>query len=82
MYGTVDIPKTLDRFPTEVLTPRNAEIVSSLKGKSGQLELTSSDTDEAHTHFKLSYTFIGTESTGKHLLDLVNSLYLIYTLNP
>jgi hypothetical protein len=82
MYGSIDIPKTLDRFPTEVLTPRNAEIVSSLKGKSGQLELISSETNTEHTTFKLSYSFTGTESTGKHLLDLVNSLYLIYTLNP
>lgn len=82
MYGSVDITKTLDRFPTEVLTPRNAEIVNSLKRKSGHLELTSSETTEAHTTFKLSYRFESDESTGKHLLDLVNSLYLIYTLNP
>jgi hypothetical protein len=82
MYGAIDITKTLDRFPTEVLTPRNAEIVNSLKRKSGHLELTSSETTEAHTTFKLSYRFESDESTGKHLLDLVNSLYLIYTLNP
>ena len=82
MYGSVDITKTLDGFPTEVLTPRNAEIVNSLKRKSGHLELTSSETTEAHTTFKLSYRFESDESTGKHLLDLVNSLYLIYTLNP
>ncbi len=82
MYGSVDITKTLDRFPIEVLTPRNAEIVNSLKRKSGHLELTSSETTEAHTTFKLSYRFESDESTGKHLLDLVNSLYLIYTLNP
>jgi hypothetical protein len=82
MYGSVDISKTLDGFPTEVLRPRNAEIVSSLKGKSGQLVLTSSETNAEHTTFKMSYSYEGTESTGKHLLDLVNSLYLIYTLNP
>lgn len=82
MYGYVDITETLDRFPTEVLTPRNAEIISSLKGKSGKLELTSSETTTEHTTFKLSYSFVGNETTGKHLLDLVNSLYLIYTLNP
>ena len=82
MYGSVDITKTLDRFPIEVLTPRNAEIVNSLKRKSGHLELTSSETTEAHTTFKLNYRFESDESTGKHLLDLVNSLYLIYTLNP
>jgi hypothetical protein len=82
MYGSVDITETLGRFPTELLTPRNAEIISSLKGKSGRLELTSSETTAAHTTFKLSYSYTGAESTGKHLLDLVNSLYLIYTLNP
>lgn len=82
MYGKVDVTQTLDRFPTEVLTPRNAEIVASLKGKSGQLELTSTETDAAHTRFKLSYHFEGQEAPGKHFLDLVNSLYVIYTLNP
>ena len=82
MYGKIDVTQTLDRFPTEVLTPRNAEIVTSLKGKSGQLELTSTETDAAHTRFKLSYQFEGQEAPGKHLLDLVNSLYVIYTLNP
>jgi hypothetical protein len=82
MYGKVDVTQTLDRFPTEVLTPRNAEIVASLKGKSGQLELTSTETDATHTRFKLSYHFEGQEAPGKHFLDLVNSLYVIYTLNP
>lgn len=82
MYGSVDITQTLERFPTEVLSARNLEIVSSLKRKSGRLELTSSETTAAHTTFKLSYSYSGVESTGKHLLDFVNSLYLIYTLNP
>jgi hypothetical protein len=82
MYGKVDISSTLNRFPTELLTPKNAEVISSLKGKSGLLELTSSETDAAHTSFNLSYSFEGEEQTGRHLLDLINSLYLIYTLNP
>lgn len=82
MYGKVDITQTLDRFPTEVLTPRNAEIVTSLKGKSGQLELTSTATNQSHTQFKLSYQFEGEETPGKHLLDLINSLYVVYTMNP
>lgn len=82
MYGSADIPQTLDGFPLDVLTPRNAEIVSSLKGKSGRITLSSSETNTSHTAFKLSYSYLGEESTGKHLLDLVNSLYLIYTLNP
>ncbi|MFM6945681.1 MAG: hypothetical protein ACKOWW_00940 [Flavobacteriales bacterium] len=82
MYGKVDISSTLNRFPTELLTPKNAEIITSLKGKSGMLELISSETNAQHTTFNLSYTFKGEEQTGKHLLDLINSLYLVYTLNP
>jgi len=42
----------------------------------------SSETNTEHTTFNLSYTFKGEEETGKHLLDLINSLYLVYTLNP
>ncbi|MEN9700301.1 MAG: hypothetical protein RLZZ301_1499 [Bacteroidota bacterium] len=82
MYGHVNIAETLNRFPTEMLSPRNAEIMSSLKGKSGDLELSSSETTPEKTSFKLTYTYLGEETSGKHLLDLVNSLYLIYTLNP
>ncbi len=82
MYGKIDVFEALDRFPLEVLSAENAEIFSSFKGKSGQLELTSSQTSETHTNIKLSYQFDGQETPGEHLLDMINSLYVMYTLNP
>ena len=82
MYAHVDIAETLNRFPTGVLNPRQEEIVQSLKGKSGQFDLTSSKTTDEMTKFNLQYSFEGSEATGKHLLDLINSIYVVTTFNP
>jgi hypothetical protein len=82
MYGYVDIAETLNRFPMGVLNPRQEEIIQTLKGKSGQVELTSSKTTSEQTNFNLHYSFTGEETTGKHLLDLINSLYVVTTFNP
>lgn len=82
MYAHIDIAETLNRFPTGVLNPRQEEILQSLKGKSGQFDLTSSKTTDEMTKFKLQYSFEGNEATGKHLLDLINSIYVVTTFNP
>jgi len=82
MYGHIDIEETLNRFPAGVLNPRQEEIVNSLKGKSGQFELNSSKTTSEQTKFNLQYSFEGDETTGKHLLDLINSIYVVTTFNP
>jgi len=82
MYSHIDIAETLNRFPSGVLNPRQEEIVQSLKGKSGKFDLTSSKTTNEQTKFNLQYSFTGDETTGKHLLDLINSLYVVTTFNP
>ncbi len=82
MYAHIDIAETLNRFPSGVLNPRQEEIVQSLKGKSGQFDLTSNKTTSEMTKFKLQYSFEGNEATGKHLLDLINSIYVVTTFNP
>jgi hypothetical protein len=82
MYGHIDIEETLNRFPVGVLNPRQEEILQSLKGKSGQFELNSSKTTSEQTKFNLLYSFEGEETTGKHLLDLINSIYVVTTFNP
>ena len=74
--------ETLNRFPAGVLNQRQEEILQSLKGKSGQLELNSSKTTSEQTKFNLQYSFEGEETTGKHLLDLINSIYVVTTFNP
>jgi hypothetical protein len=77
MYGSVDIAETLNRFPTDILNPRQNEMIQSLKGKSGKLELTSSETTSSHTSFDLKYVYEGQESSAKHLLDLINTIYVV-----
>jgi hypothetical protein len=77
MYGAVDIAETLNRFPTDILNPRQNELIQSLKGKSGKLELTSSETTKTHTSFDIKYVYEGKESSAKHLLDLINTIYVV-----
>lgn len=77
MYGAVDISETLNRFPTDILNPRQNEMIQSLKGKSGKLELTSSETTKSHTSFNITYAYEGKESSAKHLLDLINTIYVV-----
>ena len=77
MYGAVDISETLNRFPIDILNPRQNEMIQSLKGKSGKLELTSSETTKSHTSFNITYAYEGKESSAKHLLDLINTIYVV-----
>ena len=77
MYGAVDIAETLNRFPTDILNPRQNEMIQSLKGKSGKLELTSSKTTKSQTTFEVKYAYEGKESSTKHLLDLINTIYVV-----
>jgi hypothetical protein len=76
MNGYIDIAGTLNRFPSDLLNERRSEMINSLKGKSGKMFLESSRTTNKSTNFKLTYEFRGDENSGKHLLDLVNTLYI------
>ena len=76
MNGYIDIAGTLNRFPSDLLNERRSEMINSLKGKSGKMYLESSKTSNKSTNFKLTYEFRGEENSGKHLLDLVNTLYI------
>ena len=76
MNGYIDIAGTLNRFPSDLLNERRSEMINSLKGKSGKMYLESSKTTNKSTNFKLTYEFRGEENSGKHLLDLVNTLYI------
>jgi hypothetical protein len=77
MYGAVNIAETINRFPTDILNARQNEMIQSLKGKSGKLELTSSETTSSKTTFDLKYVYEGQESSAKHLLDLINTIYVV-----
>ena len=76
MNGFVDISGTLNRFPSDLLNQRQSDMVNALKGKSGKLYLKSTKTSKDNTNFLLTYSFLGEDKSGKHLLDLINTMYI------
>jgi len=77
MYAFLDVKTTLIRFPKDLLSPNQNEMIESLRGKSGSIELKSSKTSKEKTSLNLTYSFFGNEQTGKHLLDLINTIYVV-----
>jgi hypothetical protein len=78
VYGYFDWSGALEKLPREMFTTKQNNILDAMKGKTGVLELTSSKTTVANTKFKLTYDFDGTfDNSGKYLLDLVNSIYVL-----
>jgi len=78
MYGYLNWGEVLDRLPKEMFSSEQNELLESMRGKTGLLELTSSKTTRQKTTYEVSYKFEGSyENSGKYLLDLVNSAYLL-----
>ncbi len=78
MYAQIDWANAIDRFPRDFFNARQNEIIDAMRGKTGIMELTSSKTSINGTQFNLEYNYQGSfENSGKYLLDLLNSLYVI-----
>lgn len=77
MTAAADIKIAASKFPTDFLQPEQQRLIESLKGKSGNMKLTSSDTSSNQTNVSLVYSYEGQENSGKHLLDLLNTMYLL-----
>jgi hypothetical protein len=78
MYGHIDWSRTIDHFPRDFFNEEENEMLDAMRGKTGNMELTSSKTTKESTKFNLVYNFNGEyENSGKYLLDLVNSVYVI-----
>ena len=78
MYAHIDWAQAIDRFPKDFFSPQQNEIIDAMRGKTGIMELTTSKTTKEKTNFDLVYYFGGTyDNSGKYLLDLLNSLYVI-----
>ncbi|MES2556661.1 MAG: hypothetical protein V4604_10955 [Bacteroidota bacterium] len=78
MYAYLNWGEVLDRLPKEMFSSEQNELLESMRGKSGILELTSSKTTRQKTVYEVTYKFEGTyENSGKYLLDLVNSAYIL-----
>lgn len=78
MYAHIDWAEAIDRFPRDFFNDRENEIIDAMRGKTGVMELSTSKTTQEKTNFDLVYNFGGTyENSGKYLLDLLNSIYVI-----
>ena len=78
MYGNIDVAHTIDKFPRDFFDERQNEIIDAMRGKTGRMELTTSETTKDKTTFDLVYHFDGSyENSGTYLLDLLNSIYVM-----
>lgn len=78
VYGQIDWSRTINNVPKGLLTPQQTEVLNALEAKTGDMVLTSSKTTVSQTDFKLTYDFKESQQDpGKHVLDMVNSLYIL-----
>lgn len=78
MFGYVDWARAIEKFPREILDERQNQIIDAMRGKTGVMELTTSQTTKDNTTFDLVYHFEGSyENSGTYLLDLLNSIYIM-----
>ncbi len=78
MFAEIDWANTIERLPRDVFTEKQNEVLDAMRGKSGDMKLTTSKTTTEKTSFNLVYSFTGDyENSGKYILDFINSLYVI-----
>lgn len=78
MFAHIDWSKTIERLPREMFTAEQNDILDGMREKTGVMELISSKTNKHKTNFDLVYSFSEQYgNTGKYILDLVNSIYVL-----
>ncbi len=77
MSGFANLKSVANQFPMEFLLPEQVPLMESLRGKSGTMTLSSGKTTLRNTEISLSYGFETLEDSGNHLLDMLNTLYLL-----
>lgn len=78
VYGYINWGEIIDKLPREMFNQEQNDLLGAMRGKTGEMEITSSKTTKSHTHFDITYNFTGQyENAGKYILDLINSIYVI-----
>ncbi|MCR9170943.1 MAG: hypothetical protein NXI10_00510 [bacterium] len=77
LYAFADMNRAIDELPREMFNSRENEMLDVFRGKTGTVELTSEKSSGAKSDYALTYTFESEEDSGKYILDLINSLYVI-----
>jgi hypothetical protein len=77
MAGFANLQQVAQKFPSDFLEPSQQALMEFLRNKTGSLNLQSGETTLQSTSVKLDYSFNDSERSGKHFLDLLNTLYLL-----
>ncbi len=77
VYAYADMGKAIENLPAGLFDDRQNEMLDVIRGKSGNLELTSLGAEDLSSDFKLVYNFEGDQDdSGAYILDLINSIYV------
>lgn len=78
VYANIDFSRTISNLPRNFFSAKQIDLLDTMEGKTGNLVLSSSKTTKKYTEFEIKYQFNTTYvEPGEHVLDLVNSLFLI-----
>ena len=74
----MDLNSTVNLFPRDVFSSKENELIDALRGKSGNMEITTTKTNAKSTNLNLVYDFKSeSDGPGKHVLDLINTIYVL-----
>lgn len=80
VFAYMNLGDMIGKLPETILNDHRYNLLASLQGKKGEIEVVSTKTTKSKTTYNLSYRFEGQQNNaGKYLLDLVNTAYLIST---
>lgn len=77
VYGYADMDRAVSELPKEIFSDHENEVLDVFRGKSGNIELTSTKSNLNESNYEITYTFDTEEDSGTYILDLINSLYVI-----
>ena len=78
MYSYFNIGEVLSKIPKQVFTAKQNKVLDSMRGKEGYIEMTTLKTSSSYTDFEINYYFQGKYTdSGKYLLDLINSAFIL-----
>lgn len=77
MAGFADIQQLALKFPSEFVNESQQGLFEFLRNKSGKVTLRSLETNSEFSTFEMDYSFVDKERSGKHFLDLLNTIYLL-----
>ncbi|MBM3165287.1 MAG: hypothetical protein FJZ80_07495 [Bacteroidetes bacterium] len=75
--GYANLQEVALKFPSDFLEPSQRQLMEFLRNKTGSITIKSGKTTLSSTSLHVNYLYNDAEKSGKHFLDLLNTLYLL-----